>query len=210
MSSKNNLHLMSPPPHELSAATVFIVAPVKESNMASINDSSSPKLPGNPKLTELRRNRRRIEKEYEALKDESKRAADGPLSSKGVIAMDGRAHTGNPSVAADAQAQTEVSVDSEVGTANTVPSSSPSEGRFHEAIYDEACLNGISAAKILLKKLTLDQLEDISVGRRKAIRTSVGQRQRGTGGKAAEIAYTEGVNAAAAKLAIRESERADE
>ena len=154
--------------------------------MASINDLSSPKLPGNPKLTELRRNRRRIEKEYEALKDESKRAADGPLSSKGVIAMDGRAHTGNPSVAADAQAQTEVSVDSEVGTANTVPPSSPSEGRFHEAIYD------------------------ISVGRRKAIRTSVGQRQRGSGGKAAELAYTEGVNAAAAKLAIRESERADE
>ena len=63
---------------------------------------------------------------------------------------------------------------------------------------------------MLLKKMTLDQLEDISVGRRKAIRTSVGQRQRGSGGKAAELAYTEGVNAAAAKLAIRESERADE
>ena len=69
--------------------------------------------------------------------------------------------------------------------------------RYHQSIYDEACLNGIAAAKRLAKSRNHDELEDLAKERSKAISMKIGLQHRGESGmeNAVDSAVKRGVNA---------------
>jgi len=87
---------------------------------------------------------------------------------------------------------------SEAAPSDLDPDPDPgSPWRYHQSIYDEACLNGIAAAKRLAKSRNHDELEDLAKERSKAISMKIGLQHRGESGmeNAVDSAVKRGANA---------------
>jgi hypothetical protein len=87
---------------------------------------------------------------------------------------------------------------SEAAPSDPDPDPDPgSPWRYHQSIYDEACLNGIAAAKRLAKSRNHDELEDLAKERSKAISMKIGLQHRGESGmeNAVDSAVKRGANA---------------